>query len=634
MANADMNINVGTTPNEASARKTGEALGRAAGAAANAAFLSSFNAIFRDIPVSNKRIPGGISMSTSQRAAIDTLMSIAGDSTQSGVNRRAAMKELISATREYARKTPHSIEAQVGAQAAVALGQEAINISAGLDRATRNKKIKEATKIDTIRSAYEAALTDFNETGARLQAAEENGDSIDVAFARRKHLAAAKYLQNKRFKGVADKADIKRAEDVEKDHIRALKSNTQAMLFLNTSMAAVGAGAQITAAIASSFMQQHVDRNVFGSASAYAGRVKSAGSIGGGIAGAIGGGLLGGLLGPGGAIVGAQVGQSVLSALGGLPGEAMEKNLQGKQKTIADMQARIRAANMYRGAYSVSFGNAVQELGMATAGDMEHMVANSQTLGARMSFGQVGENEMLMYSLMPNYFAAAMAGASDAELAAAYAQDLQALPPMFRLWAGSMVGGGSAGMAAFAQDSFFGKTLGSAGKAHWLDQMMVAYSGAWQGGSVQRGLINAELATGEAMNATATALDELGIFDSNSGLRPVFAHTSPQSGSRVIANHIDLQNALSSGQMLQRKYEDIFQNSGYMFNEVTKLINKRSPTEYMRAQELLYGQWGPNESRNVVVQVYLDGSKTKEIQARGEAASKSGRMSVYSEIGY
>lgn len=623
----DASIIIGSQPDEASARKTGEALGRAAGAAANSAFLASFNAIFDKIPVSDKAVKGSISMPAKAREALDTLISIASDDTQSGVTRRAAMKSLIGATREYSRKTPQSISSQVAADAAIALGQEAINISAQNDRARRNAAINGAKKIDILSEAYALAASEFYATGARLDSAVAGGDPTEIAFAKQKHLSAAKYLQSRRFKNVANAEDIKKAQDVEKEHIRALQKNTQAMIYLNTAVAAVGAGAQIATSIATSFMQQHVDRNVFGSVAAYNSRVTAAGTVGGGVAGTLLGAVLGGFLGPGGAIVGAQLGGTVGGALGGLPGTALAKAFEGKKRTIQDFQTRIRANNMYRGAYSPSFGGMVQEMGMATAGDVENMVGNSQTLAARMMFGQVGENEMLMYSLMPNYFAAAMAGASDAELAAAYAQDLNALPPMFRLWAGSSVGGGSAGMAAFAQDPFYNKVLGNAGKGHWLDQMMVAYSGGWQGGSIQRGLDNAELALSEGLNVTAVTPNEHGIFDANSGLRPVFAHTNPRSGARPIANSFDLKEAYKNGTMLQSTYEDIFQNSGYMFNEVSKLINKRDAKEYAKAQGMLYGDWGEHES--VIVNLYVDGNKQEEVRIRGEQAARAGQMSVY-----
>lgn len=636
MANYDERIVLGAMADVASAKKTGEEIGRAAGNAATNAFLDSFKAVYSAIPKEhNGKTPKkGYYLDEGAQKAIAHITSIAGDTRVSGQVRRVAMQQIINATKEWMRKGAGSIDQQISAAIAISSGQTAINESRRADAFSKNYDRSQKISRAKLTDAYKSAVESFYSAKDDLESAVEKGDSTDIAFARKKYEAAAKYIRSRRFKDVAETVDIKKAEEVEKEHIRALSKNTQAMLYLNTAVAAVGAGAQMVAAFSTSFMQQHVDRNVFGSVAAYNSRVKAAGTIGGGVAGTLLGGILGATLGPGGALIGAQLGGTVGGALGGLPGTALEKAFQGKQRTIQDFQSRIRANNMYRGAYSVSFGGMVQEMGMASAGDVENMVGNSQTLGARMMFGQVGENEMLMYSLMPNYFAAAMAGASDAELAAAYARDLKALPPMMRLWAGSTVGGGSAGMAAFAQDPFFNKVLANAGKGHWIDQMMVAYSGAWQGGSVQRGLANAELAWAEGGNATAVTKDEIGIFDSSAGLRPVFAHTKPQYGAVPIANSIDLQRAYANGQIFQTSYEDVFQNTGYLFNEMANLINKRTPEEYAKFQERMYGQWGPNESKNFVIQVYVGDQKAKEIQVRGEQAAKAGKMSVYSEIGY
>lgn len=636
MANADMNINVGTTPDEASARKTGEALGRAAGAAANAAFLSSFNAIFRDIPVSNKRIPGGISMSTSQRAAIDTLMSIAGDSTQSGVNRRAAMKELISATREYARKTPHSIEAQVGAQAAVALGQEAINISARADRAKTNAAFSAAKKADSLQEAYDRQVRLFGATGAELQDALNSGDKANIRLARQRHARNANAILSNRFADIVTPDDMKKARDALLDNTRATRQAAINSMILSGAVSSIGAVVGAVSSILPSMWGQHVTRNTFAAKTAYYDRMKTGGKVGGGIFGSVAGGLVGGLLtagNPAGVLVGSSVGGSVFGAVGGLFGEKKKTQWEAHQRTIQDMQARIRANNMYRGQYSNSFGAAIQEMGIASASDMENMVGNSQTLAARMMFGQVGENEMLMYSLMPNYFAAAMAGASDAELAAAYAQDLNSLPPMFRLWAGSGVGGGSAGMMAFTQDPFFNKVLQGAGFAHAADSAMIGYSGGWQGASALRGMMNTGYTLSASMKDTAKVKAEAGIFD-DSYLRPVFV--GDMYNGLVAANSYDLQKAVAAKQkvrhgggswnMWKSDFETMFGNTGNMFHEAENLLDSR---EGWKVNDTLgaLNEWLQHES--IIIQVNVDGNKQEEIRIRGEQAARAGQMSVY-----
>jgi len=638
MADVDASIVIGSMPDEASAKKTGEALGRAAGAAANSAFLASFNAIFDKIPVSNKPVKGSVSMPTKAREHLNQLIGVAGGAPLGSAESNAAIKHLIGALREYSRKGKLGVDTELAVTAAINGGQDAMRLGNRIRRQGENAAFSQDRKQQTNMDAYARAIMLFGASAGDLQDAIKTGDKDLIKIARAKHVQHANMIMSDRFADIVTPKDLKAAKDALVENSRATKQAAMNSMILSGAISGIAAITGAVSSIMPSLWGQHVTRNVFASKTAYAERVKTAGQTGGGILGTVLGGIAGGILGgPAGAIVGTSVGGTVVGALGGLFGEKKKTEWEAHQRTITDMQTRIRANNMYRGRYSTSFGSMIQEMGMASAGDMESMVGNSQTLAARMMFGQVGENEMLMYSLMPNYFAAAMNGASDAELAAAYAQDLNALPPMFRLWAGSSVGGGSAGMAAFAQDPFFGNVMKNAGFAHAVDQAMIAYSGGWQGASVTRGMMNVGMLGSAAMKDTATVAAEAGIYD-NSYLRPVYV--GDINNGLLAANSYELQRVLAagggnikartgSGTYNLNDYGRMFDFTGSMFGSTENLLNSR---DNRMVNDALMGlqQWLSRES--IIIQVVVDGNKQEEVRIRGEQAAKAGKMSVYSSI--
>ena len=634
MADVDASIIIGSQPDEASARKTGEALGRAAGAAANSAFLASFNAIFDKIPVSNKAVKGSVSMPVKAREHLNQLLGVAGGSPIGSAEGNAALKHLIGALREYDRKGNLSVDQQLAVSSAISGGQDAIRLGNRLRRQAENAAFSQDKKQATTMDAYARAVMLFGASAGDLQGALKTGDKDLIKLARQRHAQHASAIMSDRFADVVTPKDLEKARQALLDNARATKQAALNSMILSGAVSGIASVMGAAASILPSMWGQHVTRNVFASKTAYNERIKTAGQTGGTLAGTAIGGIAGAIIGgPAGAIVGSSIGGSVLGAVGGLFGESKKKEWEAHQKTITDMQTRIRANNMYRGAYSASFGNMVGELGIASAGDMESMVGNSQTLAARMMFGQVGENEMLMYSLMPNYFAAAMAGASDAELAAAYAQDLNALPPMFRLWAGSGVGGGSAGMAAFAQDPFFGKVLQGAKFAHTADNAMIGYSGGWQGASVTRGLMNTGLTLSAGMKDTARVAAEAGIYD-NGYLRPVFIGDS-RSGM-VAANSYDLGNAVRAGTKVHvgggtwnmpiSDFESMFGQTAEMFGSAEGHLNSRE-NRYVYDSLAALDEWLQHES--IVIQLNVDGNKQEEVRIRGEQAARAGQMSVY-----
>lgn len=346
---------------------------------------------------------------------------------------------------------------------------------------------------------YQTAQQNFSNAQKELQDLYSGHASrAEIKQARMSVLAGARRILAPEFRDVRSEDDAREARKEIRRLTNAMAANTAVAAGLTT---AYSAGMAFIGQALPSYWGQMATRNLFAHTEARNERIIAGGKAAGSVAGAVGGALVGGLLtgGMGGQIVGAQVGSQVMGMVGGLLGEKGKADFKAQKRTITDVQSRFKALGLYRGAYSPTFGGAVSELGQATFADIEGMVGNSQTLAARMMFGQVSDNEMLLYSLMPNYFAAAMAGASDAELAAAYQRDLLALDPSLRLWVGSMVGGGSAGMVAFAHDRYSGGVLSQAGFYHGTDQIMVGYGSGYQAGAVERGTKNAITIKNQAM---------------------------------------------------------------------------------------------------------------------------------------
>ena len=346
-----------------------------------------------------------------------------------------------------------------------------------------NKQLSQkrlATKVAEATKALGRGLpSDFVE---QYMEAKESGDTKTLAKLQRQYkekaIAARTVLSNPALATDAKYGAAMSVVDVqdemrnrEKQQQDAIKENTKALKTLSVIATGVVATSFKTMAnVLPTYWHESVTRSTFGHLAAAAERTQIVGSGVGSIAGNVIGGLIGGLIGgPAGATIGASVLGSVGGTIGSLSGKYEGERLQSVQKTIAQINDRYRAQGIYGGRMSVGYAAAVQETGMASAGDVEKMVHNSATLGARMMFGQVGDNEMLMYSLMPGYFAAAMAGKTGPELADAFAADLNRLPPQLRVWAAEGVGGGSLGMMAYAASPTFGYVQGQAGSLSSID---------------------------------------------------------------------------------------------------------------------------------------------------------------------
>ena len=425
-------------------------------------------------------------------------------------------------------------------EAAIRTGSAAMQVHQGINYGRR--KLNQDVN-------FKAAQDNFVAAQERLAKAYDSGDRVAIKEAKRAALSAARTVSSSAFAGVEGyDATSKEALNVIKDLTKATKFNTAALVAVNS---AVAAGLGFAGQALPSYWGQMATRNLFSARTAYNERVTAGGQAAGGVIGGVLGAAIGGALtsGMGGQIVGAQIGSSIGSLTGGLIGKSRQAEWESQQKSISDVQARFKALGLYRGAYSPTFGAAVGELGQASASDVEGMVGNSQTLAARMMFGQVSDNEMLLYSLMPNYFAAAMAGASDAELAAAYTRDLNALDPSLRLWVGSMVGGGSAGMVAFSQDKYSGGVLSRGSWYHGTDHVLVSYGGSYQAGSVERGALNAHAMEGQVR----ADLNKAAKAEASGTMEGIYSRVAPvpqmimANGEMVSTNSKEYQDMVEAG---------------------------------------------------------------------------------------
>ena len=232
---------------------------------------------------------------------------------------------------------------------------------------------------------------------------------------------------------------------------------------------------------------QDAARNVTASNMAYYQRWESGGQIAGGAIGAIAGALIGG---PIGAIIGA----TGLGGLAGLWGNYKQKELEGVLKTVATTTGARRDYLMFRGTSGFSMGQAMEDAGFGSASDLNNMRWTSQTLPGAMALGMVGEQDMLMLSLMPEYFAALMSGADAATLAAAYQKSVQNLPVQLRPLVATLAPGGSQGMYVNAIDPQFNNFLGYSYDMTLRDRYFVAASERTMAGSIARSQKNLGLA--------------------------------------------------------------------------------------------------------------------------------------------
>ena len=197
--------------------------------------------------------------------------------------------------------------------------------------------------------------------------------------------------------------------------------------------------------------------------SALASSLGPIGNTAGGGLGAIAGGIIGSFFGPAGTAVGTVLGQQLGSGVGGAVGNAAGdwwgKNITRELSTQEDFIKSYRWSALYgdrllRDRYAAL----VETTGMASSADVAGLANASTTIGAAAAFGGVSDQQWLALSMHPNYFAALMSGASEAELLTAYRKDAEALGPgMAQYFVGSLPGMNE-NLRAFAMSPLLGYT--------------------------------------------------------------------------------------------------------------------------------------------------------------------------------
>lgn len=354
---------------------------------------------------------------------------------------------------------------------------------------------------------WQQRVEDFQSGATKAQAAWECGARHDAA------LEAERNAQRRKesafnvsvFGEIADEAENAAAE------LEALGKTAKITGLL---LSAGSAGATM---YYQSKWAQDAARNVTASNMAYYQRWESGGQIAGGLVGGLLGLLIGGP-------IGAVVGATGLGGIGGLWGNYKQKELEGVLKTVATTTSARRDYLMFRGTSGFAMGQAMEDAGFGTASDLNNMRWTSQTLPGAMALGMVGEQDMLMLSLMPEYFAALMGGADAATLAAAYQKSVQNLPVQLRPLVATMAPGGSQGMYVNAIDPQFNNFLGYSHDMALKDRYFTAVSEQTMAGSIMRSQTNLALAHAGVAKNYSQALQGMhgDYFD--------MSYTSPMTG--------------------------------------------------------------------------------------------------------
>lgn len=228
-------------------------------------------------------------------------------------------------------------------------------------------------------------------------------------------------------------------------------------------MALIGRALNAGEHMLESYWGESITRSVYGSKQAYATRWKE----GGALAGSVGGAALGAAIGSMGGwnLVGAAIGGIIGSFVGPLYGIYKGKKNEADIKSATEMMDRIRNQALYGKAYNSYFAKAMSDV---TGGNgMAELADKAMSLRARMMLGQVGEYDMLYYSMMPNYFAAKMNGMTGPQLAKIYKKDLMGIgDPSMRYVVGQAIGGPNAFAMANNKyfDSIYAGIVGRAGQ--------------------------------------------------------------------------------------------------------------------------------------------------------------------------
>jgi len=232
-----------------------------------------------------------------------------------------------------------------------------------------------------------------------------------------------------------------------------------------------------------SYWGESITRNAYASRQAYLSRFTEGGRVAGGVAGGVLGAILGSFIPGVGPVVGASVGGTVLGELGSWYGKYGETMFKSDVVSSDSMMNRIKNKAMFGNEYSTYFAKAITDSGIANGeAAMGGLADKAMSLRARMMLGQVGEQEMLYLSMMPNYYAALMAGVTGPELMRIYQQDLAAIgDPSMKYLVGQAIGNTEA--FATANSPYFSSLYGrSVNRAYASEAAVGTLAGGYVAG--------------------------------------------------------------------------------------------------------------------------------------------------------
>lgn len=418
-------------------------------------------------------------------ASLATPLTGYADSSVGYIDTRLARTDLNVLTRpSLASYVPADIRrAAVGRLAAAnaAVNQYAANIRHDLPWVRLERERVEADRI-AARTTWSTRLESDN-AYRNAQIAAIAGQDLSARDLREIELYEA--FSGKKVRSKADLAAVKAGAFGVSDTESILKKIEK-----NTGITAgllVATGTSILGNVLPSIWNERAQRSYTEHRLAVAQRETAVGESVGSILGMALGGLLGTAATGGNAVAGlagAEIGGNVGGLVGGLFGKYDEATIKAYAKSVAEATERVRNQSLFGVGYSTSYARMVGQQGLASSADVSSMAKNSLTLRGRMMLGQVGEQEMFYYSMLPNYFAALLAGVQGPELTNLYAQDLNAIAdPSLRATIGMAVGGGSEGMYALSQSPFLGQIQQAEGFARSVDRS----SDYWAHGVVATG---------------------------------------------------------------------------------------------------------------------------------------------------
>lgn len=317
------------------------------------------------------------------------------------------------------------------------------------------------TKPGTVNQKAKDLLTVWAERGISAQRHKEALDSGNLSKADKayhlewykKDMAAFIKMQQKLFpeeKTIAENLKKLNAADITRWRGGGIAGFMKAAGIIGMGTKVLHAGEEML----ESYWGERVTRSTYASKQAYYKRW----SIGGGAGGLVGGAAIGGAIGsviPGiGTAIGAAAGAAIGAIIGPIYGKFKENETKANIISATDMVGRVRNRAMFGAGYNSWFATGMDSIGVG-AGGMSELANNAMSLRAKMMLGQVGEYDMLYYSMMPNYYAALMNGVTGPELAKIYEQDLKSIgDPSMRYVVGQAIGGQNA--FAMVNNPYFG----------------------------------------------------------------------------------------------------------------------------------------------------------------------------------